>query len=160
MKDKATYQGGFTQLVENENLAKRGLIQDLYFKDSEIIAKVNKPLTDEKADTNGQAGLALLNALRTTPIAYRRSWYNGWLQSALEQRKLDNLHYAVSNNIYADSLELLRSQNAKGLTQAQQHLFTAYHTPLQTTVWAEHLNQNNQPHRSIPMLNTTNHNWE
>ncbi|AGQ39642.1 TPA: S8 family serine peptidase [Mannheimia haemolytica] len=141
LKDKATYQGGFTQLVENENLAKRGLIQDLYFKESEIIAKVNKPLTDEKADTNGQAGLALLNALRTTPIAYRRSWYNGWLQSALEQRKLDNLHYAVSNNIYADSLELLRSQNAKGLTQAQQHLFTAYHTPLQTTVWAEHLNQ-------------------
>ncbi|HHW7506896.1 TPA: S8 family peptidase [Mannheimia haemolytica] len=141
LKDKATYQGGFTQLVENEKLAKRGLIQDLYFKDSEIIAKVNKPLTDEKADTNGQAGLALLNALRTTPIAYRRGWYNDWLQSALEQRKLDNLHYAVSNNIYADSLELLRSQNAKGLTQTQQHLFTAYHTPQQTAVWAEHLNQ-------------------
>ncbi len=32
LKDKATYQGGFTQLVENENLAKRGLIQESLFQ--------------------------------------------------------------------------------------------------------------------------------
>ncbi|TCT13010.1 autotransporter-like protein [Bibersteinia trehalosi] len=143
LKDKATYQGGFKKLVANANLNKRGLMQDLYFKDTEIIAKVNsnKPISDANANATGQAGLAVLNALRTAPIAYRRGLYNDWLQAALEQHKLDNLHYAVSNNIYADSIELLRSQNAKGLNQTQQNLFTAYHTPQKTTVWAGHLYQ-------------------
>ena len=141
LKDNASYQGGFSRLAENTNLAKRGLIQDLYFKDKEVVAKVNNPLTDVNADANGQAGLTLLNALRTTPIAYRRGWFNDWLQSALERNKPDNLHYAVSNNIYADSIELLRSRNAKGLSQTHQHLFTAYDTPQETTVWAEHSHQ-------------------
>lgn len=143
LKDNSSYQGGFDHLSENTNLTARGLRQDLYFNNKGIVAKVNsnKPITDKYADANGQTGLHLLNNLRNSPLAYRRGFYNDWLQGALEHNKLDDLHYAVSNHIYAESIELLRSQNAKGLEQAQHNLFIAYHSPLKTNVWTGHLHQ-------------------
>ncbi|WP_419843868.1 S8 family serine peptidase [Actinobacillus pleuropneumoniae] len=143
LHDKASYQGGFTKLIDNKNLANKGLMQDLYFKQSEIIAKVNsnKAFTDPNASDNAKSGLSLLNQLRTSSFAYRQGVYNDWLQSALEQKKLGQLHYAVSNHIYADALALLRHQNAKQLSHVQHNLFTAAYSPQKTSVWLEHSGQ-------------------
>lgn len=143
LHDKASYQGGFTKLIDNKNLANKGLMQDLYFKQSEIIAKVNsnKAFTDPNASDNAKSGLNLLNQLRTSSFAYRQGVYNDWLQSALEQKKLGQLHYAVSNHIYADALALLRHQNAKQLSHVQHNLFTAAYSPQKTSVWLEHSGQ-------------------
>ncbi|WP_439240591.1 S8 family serine peptidase [Lonepinella sp. BR2474] len=148
LKNGASYTGGFTQLISNDNLIAKGLRQDLYFKNERITlqANANQPFTDPQANSNGNNGLQLLNALRDTPIAWKKGIYNDWLQHAIEYHDLQHFHYAIGNVIYADSLDLLRNHTALGLTQTDKNLsHLQAHPTGHVNVWVE---RNGQRYKS------------
>ncbi|PJG82516.1 S8 family peptidase [Caviibacterium pharyngocola] len=125
LKNGASYQGGFNQLVKSAVLFNKGLRQDLYFSADGVELKANKAekITDHNADINGQNGLLVLNVLRDMPIAWKKGLYNDWLQQAIEKQNLQNLHYAIGNGIYAESLTFLSKHFATRLSAAENDLF-------------------------------------
>ncbi|WP_373099801.1 MULTISPECIES: S8 family serine peptidase [Pasteurellaceae] len=139
VKNGATYQGGFSNVSQSAVLFQQGLRQDLYFKADGIELKANKnqAISDPNADVNGQSGLRLLNALRDGKMAWRRGIYNDWLQQALENHNLQHFHYAVSNGIYADSIEFLRHRFSAQLNQSGTHLRYRDAALHQLNVWAQ-----------------------
>ncbi|WP_373777217.1 S8 family serine peptidase [Glaesserella sp.] len=149
LQDKANYQGGFTQLTPSQTLKSKGLRQDIYFTDNGITLKVNKEETfrDPSASHDAQTGLTLLNKLRDTPTAWRKGFYNNWLQTAIENGNLQNLHYAVTNTLYANSLDFLRHTGSAQLINTHAILNDhQYLAPHSTKLW---LNNHNAKHKSI-----------
>ncbi len=114
IKDGANYSGGFEQLTPSNTLNAKGLRQDIYFKEDrvELKANLNTAFSAPHTSENGKNGLQILNSLRNSKIALKKGFYNNWLQKAIEYNDLQNLHYYVTNNIYADSIEFLRNQAA------------------------------------------------
>lgn len=140
VRNGADYQGGFNALQASPTLTAKGLRQDLYFKNDriELKANPNTAFSDPKANSNGKNGLEALNALRDTKVAWRKGIYNNWLQRAVEHNDLQNFHYYIGNNIYADSLAFLRNQAIGRLNETAYSLYRHQNSkPESLKVWAE-----------------------
>lgn len=140
VRNGANYQGGFDALQPSKILAEKGLRQDLYFKNDriELKANSNKAFSDPKASGNAKHGLDALNALRDTKVAWRKGTYNNWLQHAVEHNDLQNFHYYIGNNIYADSLAFLRNQTINRLNGTSLSLHRHQdNVPESLKVWVE-----------------------
>ena len=140
LKDDANYQGGFNQLYTSDALLAQGLRQDLYFKDDRIEVRVNEnnTFTDPNANENGISGLRALNELRDSSVAWRKGIYNDWLQKAIEQNQLQNFHYFIGNNLYADSLAFLHNHAADRLNYLTDTLSWHHDMEMNSVkVWSE-----------------------
>lgn len=75
--------------------------------------------------------------MRDTKVAWRKGTYNNWLQHAVEHNDLQNFHYYIGNNIYADSLAFLRNQTINRLNGTSLSLHHQDNVPESLKVWVE-----------------------
>ncbi|PSJ80436.1 S8 family peptidase [Neisseria iguanae] len=145
LKDKASLEGGFSSLKASKSLADKGLRADAFFKDSGVIlySSANKEITDAGIKTNNaKHGLKALNKLRDSKLALKAGAYNSWLQKAVQENNLQDLHYNIGNTIYADSLEFLRNQSARNLSKANALLHNYSNLSAERTkIWLDSGNE-------------------
>lgn len=136
LAEGASYEGGFDALKVSDKLTAKSLRQDVYFTDTgvEVKANSNKPFSDPNADDNAKQALSALSALRDTPLAYQKGFYNTWLQSAYAGN-LQNLHHHIHNGIYAKSVSYLQSHSQNRLSAVKDAL-ARHDGSNQPAIWA------------------------
>lgn len=134
LENGASYDGGLS-LTNANALSDKGLRQDVYLTKTgvQVVANDAKPFGEMGVDTNANRALLALSALRDTPLASQKGFYNTWLQSAY-RGDYQNLHHHIHNGLYADSLRYVRGQGARRLNDSLSRLGSH---ELGTHVWLE-----------------------